>query len=108
AIILLSSDGYVENWNKGAEKIKGYSTEEIIGKHFRIFYTEEDRQQKVPEGLIEEARQKGKSSFEDLRVRKDGSTYWAYTVITALHDDKNDIIGFSKVTRDLTERKQAE
>ena len=108
AIILLSKEGYIENWNKGAEKIKGYPAEEIIGKHFRLFYIHTDQQQGLAERLIEEATQKGKSTYEGLRVRKDGSTFWGYTVITALHDDKNDIIGFSKVTRDLTERKMAE
>jgi PAS domain S-box-containing protein len=108
AIILLSKDGYIENWNKGAEKIKGYTAEEMIGKHFRLFYTHADQQQGLAEKLIEEASLKGKSTYEGLRVRKDGSTFWAYTVITALHDDKNDIIGFSKVTRDLTQRKLAE
>ena len=108
AIILLSREGYIENWNKGAEKIKGYTAEDIIGKHFRLFYTQADQHQGLAEKLIKEACEKGKSTYEGLRVRKDGSTFWGYTVITALHDDKNDIIGFSKVTRDLTERKMAE
>ena len=108
AIILLSKDGYVENWNKGAEKIKGYTIDEIIGKHFRLFYNNADQQDRVPEKLIEEATLKGKSTYEGWRLRKDGSTFWGYTVITALHNDKNDVIGFSKVTRDLTERKMAE
>jgi PAS domain S-box-containing protein len=108
AIILLSKEGYIENWNKGAEKIKGYTSEEIIGKHFRLFYTPGDQYHGLAERLIEEATERGKSTYEGLRVRKDGSTFWGYTVITALHDDKNDIIGFSKVTRDLTERKMAE
>jgi PAS domain S-box-containing protein len=108
AIILLSKEGYIENWNKGAEKIKGYTADEIIGKHFRIFYSHADQQQGLAERLISEAIQHGKSTFEGWRVRKDGSTLWAYTVITALHNDRNDIIGFSKVTRDLTQRKLAE
>ncbi|WP_166437192.1 PAS domain S-box protein [Niastella caeni] len=108
AIILLSREGYIENWNKGAEKIKGYTADETIGKHFRLFYTHTDQQQGLAERLIEEAKVNGKSTYEGWRVRKDGSTLWAYTVITALHDDKNDIIGFSKVTRDLTQKKQAE
>jgi PAS domain S-box-containing protein len=108
AIILLSKDGYIENWNKGAEKIKGYTADEIVGKHFRIFYTYADQQQGLAERLIGEATMKGKSTYEGWRVRKDGSTFWAYTVITALHNDKNEVIGFSKVTRDLTERKLAD
>ncbi|OQP44665.1 hypothetical protein A4H97_09900 [Niastella yeongjuensis] len=108
SIILLSKDGYIENWNKGAEKIKGYTADEIIGMHFRLFYTYSDQQHGLAEKLLEEAKQDGKSTFEGLRVRKDGSTFWAYTVLTALHNDKNDIIGFSKVTRDLTKQKLTE
>lgn len=108
AIILLSKEGLIENWNKGAEKIKGYTADEIIGKHFRIFYNHADQQHRLPERLIEEAILHGKSTYEGWRIRKDGSTLWAYTVITALHNDKNDIIGFSKVTRDLTQRKLAD
>ncbi|MCS3799235.1 PAS domain S-box protein [Niastella sp. OAS944] len=108
AIILLSKEGLIENWNKGAEKIKGYTADEAIGKHFRIFYNHADQQHHLPEKLIEEASVYGKSTYEGWRIRKDGSTLWAYTVITALHNDKNDIIGFSKVTRDLTQRKLAD
>jgi PAS domain S-box-containing protein len=108
SIILLSKDGYIENWNKGAEKIKGYTADEIIGLHFRLFYTSSDQEQSLPEKLIEEAKLDGKSTFEGLRIRKDGSSFWAYTVLTALHNDKNDIIGFSKVTRDLTKQKLTE
>jgi PAS domain S-box-containing protein len=108
AIILLSRDGYIENWNKGAEKIKGYHADEIIGKHFSLFYTQEDQQKEIPIQLIKEAREKGKASYEGWRLRKDGSTFWGYTVITALHNDRNEVIGFSKVTRDLTERKLAD
>lgn len=108
AIILLSREGLIENWNKGAEKIKGYTAEEIVGKHFRLFYTHTEQENHLAERLIEEASNNGSSTYEGWRVRKDGSTFWGYTVITALHDDKNDIIGFSKVTRDLTERKIAE
>ncbi|WP_205509724.1 PAS domain S-box protein [Longitalea arenae] len=108
AIILLSKDGYIENWNKGAEKIKGYTAEEIIGRHFRLFYTQADQQLGLADKVLAEAREFGKSTYEGWRLRKDGTTFWGYTVLTALHDDKNDIIGFSKVTRDLTERKHAE
>jgi PAS domain S-box-containing protein len=108
AIILLSREGLIENWNKGAEKIKGYTADEIIGKHFRIFYNQADQQHQLPERLIAEAVAHGKSTYEGWRIRKDGSPLWAYTVITALHNDRNDIIGFSKVTRDLTQRKLAD
>jgi len=105
AILLLDKEGIVQNWNKGAEKIKGYSENEIIGKHFRIFYLEEDRNQKLPDQLIHEASEKGKAMHEGWRLRKDGTKFWGSIVITALHDDENKIIGFSKVTRDLTQRK---
>jgi len=108
AIILLNKEGIVQNWNKGAEKIKGYKADEIIGKSFSTFYTIEDRENKIPEKLLEEARSTGKATDENFRVRKDGTKFWGSVVITALHDDKNEIIGFVKVTRDLTERKQAE
>jgi len=108
AILLLGPDGEIQNWNKGAQKIKGYKAEEIIGKNFRIFYSEEDRKAQVPERLIRTARENDKASAEGWRVRKDGSVFWGSIVITALHDETNQVIGFTKVTRDLTERKSAE
>lgn len=108
AILMLDRDGIIQNWNKGAEKIKGYREEEIVGNHFRIFYTPEDQAARLPEKLIEEARKNGKAVHEGWRVRKDGTTFWGSIVITALHGDNNEVIGFSKVTRDLTERKAAE
>ena len=108
AIILLDKDGLIQNWNKGAEKIKGYKEEEIIGKHFRIFYLDSDQQVFLPEKLIMAATQNGKAMHEGWRVRKDGSMFWGYIIITALHSSTGEIIGFSKVTRDLTERKLAE
>ena len=108
AIILLDSDGTVLNWNKGAEKIKGYTEGEIVGKNFSTFYLQEDRDSGLPTHLITEATLNGRAKHEGWRLRKDGSTFWGYIVITALHGDNNEIIGFSKVTRDLTERKIAE
>src|SRR5690606_39065495 len=108
AILLLDCDGFIQNWNKGAEKIKGYSEKEIIGKNFRIFYLEEDRKNNLPETLINQAFETGRAQHEGWRLRKDGSKFWGSIVITALHDDEDNIIGFSKVTRDLTERKLAE
>ena len=108
AIILLTPDGIVENWNRGAENIQGYNANEIIGKNFRNFYTLEDQQNNLPEKLLNEARDHGRASSEGWRVRKDGSRFWGNTVITALHDDLNKVIGFSKITRDLTEKKLAE
>lgn len=108
AILLLNKDGYILNWNKGAEQIKGYKEAEIVGKNFRIFYQDKDREEKLPERLIKEAYETGRARHEGWRLRKDGSKFWGSIVITALHDENNEVIGFSKVTRDLTERKLAE
>lgn len=103
AIILLSTDGTVLNWNKGAEKIKGYSAQQIIGKNIRIFYPEEDQKANLPGKLLAEATKKGRASHEGYRVKKDGTTFWASVIITALHNENNEnneIIGYSKITRD--------
>jgi PAS domain S-box-containing protein len=108
AIILLDRSGNIQNWNKGAENIKGYTASEIQGRNFRLFYSAEDRQSQLPERLLKEAVEKGKATHEGWRIKKDGTRFWGSIVITALHDDENKIIGFSKVTRDLTERKAAE
>jgi PAS domain S-box-containing protein len=108
AIILLDEKGFIQNWNVGAQKIKGYSPEEIIGNHFEIFYPLEDRQRKLPHILLNEAKTKGKATHEGWRVRKDGTKFWGSIVITAIHSSDGVIIGFTKVTRDLTERKLAE
>jgi PAS domain S-box-containing protein len=108
AIILLDISGIVQNWNKGAEKIKGYKEGEIVGKSFRLFYLPEDREKGTPELLLQRAREKGKAVHEGWRVRSDGTRFWGSIVLTALHDKENNVIGFSKVTRDLTERKLAE
>lgn len=108
AILLLDKEGNIQNWNTGAEKIKGYTAEEIIGKNFSIFYTPEDRASRLPFRLLDIARDTSRATHEGWRVRKDGTKFWGNIVITALHDDQNNVIGFSKVTRDLTERKLAE
>jgi PAS domain S-box-containing protein len=108
AILMLDSLGVVRNWNKGAEKIKGYREDEIVGRHFRVFYTKEDQEAGLPEKLVDQAVRTGKAVHEGWRVRKDGTTFWGSIVITALHDNQGRVIGFSKVTRDLTERKVAE
>lgn len=108
AIILLDENGYIQNWNIGAEKIKGYKSDEIIGKHFSIFYPNHDRDENLPDKLLNMAREQGKAVHEGWRVRKDGSRFWGTIVITALHGKDNKIIGFSKVTRDLTEKKMDE
>lgn len=108
AILLLDEKGFIQNWNAGAEKIKGYKASEIIGKHFSIFYLPEDQLNFLPEQLIREATTKGKAVHEGWRVRKDGTTFWGSIVITAIHDDKQRVIGFTKVTRDLSENKRKE
>jgi two-component system CheB/CheR fusion protein len=108
AMIYLSKEGTIENWNKGAEKIKGYTPEEIIGKKFNVFYTIKDQQNYLPEKLLEQAVEHGTAKHEGWRVRKDGTMFWGYIVITALWDEQKNLIGFSKVTRDLTEKKKTE
>jgi PAS domain S-box-containing protein len=108
AIILLDTKGTILNWNKGAEKIKGYSSQEIVGKNFRIFYTEKDLEEGLPEMLLNKAIQEGRATHEGWRKRKNGSIFWGSIVITALHDKEGNVIGFSKITRELTERKLAE
>lgn len=108
AIILLDKDGIIQNWNKGAEKIKGYKEEEIVGKSFQTFYLPADREEGFPMKLLKKATEEGKAIHEGWRRRKDGSVFWGSIVLTALHDSQNKVIGFSKVTRDLTEKKQAE
>ncbi|MES2649252.1 MAG: PAS domain S-box protein [Bacteroidota bacterium] len=108
AIILLDKDGTIQNWNAGAQKIKQYSSDEIIGKNFRIFYLPEDQQSGLPEKLLAEAANVGKATHEGWRVQKSGGHFWGSIVITALHSDDGKVIGFSKVTRDLTEKKLVE
>jgi PAS domain S-box-containing protein len=108
AILLLNKEGIIQNWNKGAEKIKGYTADEIIGKSFKVFYRKEDQERKLPESLIQKATNEGKASHEGWRVRKDGTFFWGSVLITALHDEYNNVIGFSKVTRNLTDKKIAD
>jgi PAS domain S-box-containing protein len=108
AILMLDCEGTIRNWNRGAEKIKGYSQDEIVGSNFRVFYTPEDRATGLPERLIGQAVEKGKAVHEGWRVRKDGTRFWGSILITALHDRGGNVVGFCKVTRDLTERKAAE
>lgn len=108
AILLLNKNGVIQNWNIGAELIKGYKANEIIGKNFRQFYTAEDIKTNLPDRLLKAAEASGRAASEGWRKRKDGSLFWASVVITALHDENGAITGFSKVTRDLTERKKYE
>ncbi|MBX3138823.1 PAS domain S-box protein [Candidatus Obscuribacterales bacterium] len=108
AIFMLDTEGHVMTWNEGAERIKGYAPDEIIGKHFRTFYEQDAVESRHPEHELELAASTGRYEEEGWRLRKDGSLFWANVVITALRNEKGTLIGFSKVTRDLTERKQAE
>ena len=108
AIILMDKDGNIQNWNRGAEKIKGYSDKEILGQNFKIFYLPEDRNAGLPQRLITEAATTGRAAHEGWRMRKNGTVFWGNVIITALHDEGKNVIGFTKVTRDLTERKLAE
>lgn len=108
AILMIDRNGCIVNWNRGAEKIKGYREQEIVSRHFSIFYTPEDQQNNLPQRLLNLAAEAGKAHHEGWRVRKDGSRFWGSIVLTAIHDENGSIIGFSKVTRDLTERKASE
>lgn len=108
AIFMLDPEGYILTWNDGAMRIKGYNANEIIGKHFSIFYTAEDLKNKKPERELEIAIATGKYEEEGWRIKKSGSVFWANIVLTALYNEQNKLIGFSKVSRDLTERKTKE
>ncbi|MFL5370982.1 MAG: PAS domain S-box protein [Myxococcales bacterium] len=107
AIFMLTEDGTIASWNAGAQRIKGYQAEEIIGKHFSIFYPEEDKATRKPERELEVAVREGRYSEEGWRVRKHGQRFWAHVTITALRDVEGRLIGFSKVTRDVTELRNA-
>ncbi|MGA2057025.1 MAG: PAS domain S-box protein [Bradyrhizobium sp.] len=107
AVYMLSPEGYVSSWNSGAERIKGYSPEEIIGQHFSRFYTEEDRQAGLPSQTIEIAAREGRFEREGWRVRKDGTKFFANVVVDAIHSPDGSLLGFAKITRDITERMNA-
>ncbi|MDT3397385.1 PAS domain-containing sensor histidine kinase [Streptomyces sp. B1866] len=108
AIFLLDTSGHIASWNPGAERMKGYRSEEIIGKHFSVFYPPEDIAADKPGRELEIAVAEGRLEDEGWRVRQDGTRFWANVVITALIDDTGELRGFGKVTRDLTERRRAE
>jgi PAS domain S-box-containing protein len=107
AIFMLDEDGNISSWNPGAERIKGYSTDEILGEHFSRFYTPEDQKRGVPTKALKTARQEGRFAAEGWRVRKDGTRFWASVVIDPVKEGEK-IVGFAKVTRDLTERREAQ
>ncbi|MFL6755852.1 MAG: PAS domain S-box protein [Sphingomicrobium sp.] len=108
AIYLLDPVGNVTSWNAGAERIKGFQTQEIVGKHFSLFYTEEDRQAGMPAKVLETARREGKFEGEGWRVRKDGTRFWASVVVDRINDENGELIGFAKITRDMTEKREAQ
>ena len=108
AIYMLDPSGMVVNWNAGAERLKGYRAEEIVGQHFSRFYTREDRAAGLPVRAMETAAREGRYESEGWRVRKDGSRFWALAVIDAIRNDRGELLGFAKITRDITERQAAQ
>ena len=108
AIYMIDVNGNIVSWNEGAKKIKGYGSDEVIGKHFSIFYTPEDLKQKAPDHNLKMASEKGNYESEGWRMKKNGSAFWADVIFTALYDDAGKLYGFSKITRDITERKKLE
>jgi PAS domain S-box-containing protein len=108
AIFMLDPGGNVMSWNPGAQRIKGYAAAEIIGTHFSRFYTDEDRQNGVPAKMFAIALQNGRCETEGWRVRKNGTIFWANVVIAAIRDPAGELLGFAKITRDLTERREGE
>jgi PAS domain S-box-containing protein len=108
AIYMLDPGGNITNWNAGAEAIKGYSAEEIVGQHFSRFYTQEDQARGEPAFALETALREGRYQNETQRVRKDGTLFWADVVIDPIHDDSGTLVGFAKITRDVTEKRRAQ
>ena len=106
AIIMLDADGVIISWNKGAENIKGYTAEEAIGENYAIFYLPEDIKNNVPQKNLEKAAKNGSYTITAPRVKKDGTLFWGYMVITALYDDKGKLRGFAKITQDITTQKE--
>ena len=108
AIYMLDPNGIVSSWNPGAQRFKGYAASEIIGQHFSRFYTEEDKNSGLPERALGIATREGKFENEGWRVRKDGTRFWAFVVIDPIRRQSGEIIGFAKITRGLTERREAQ
>ena len=108
AIYMLDPKGFVTSWNVGAERIKGFQTEEIVGQHFSKFYTEEDREAGMPQKVLETAKREGKFEGEGWRIRKDGSRFWASVVVDRINDEKGRLVGFAKITRDMTDKRKAQ
>ena len=108
AIYMLDPEGTVASWNLGAQRIKGYRPEDIIGQHFSTFYTDEDRLSHMPEQALEMAAKEGRFEKEGWRVRKDGTRFWANVIIDAIRDHHGTLLGFAKITRDITEKREAQ
>ena len=108
SIYMLDPDGRIASWNAGAQRIKGYMPGEVIGEHFSRFYTEEDRQNGEPQRALDSAAREGRFEKEGWRVRKSGERFWANVVIDAIHDEEGQLLGFAKITRDITERREAQ
>jgi PAS domain S-box-containing protein len=108
AIYMLDTNGIVSSWNPGARRFKGYEASEIVGEHFSRFYTESDRASGLPQRALQTAAREGKFESEGWRCRKDGTRFWAYVVIDPIKDGSGNVVGYAKITRDLTERRQAE
>ncbi|QAY75393.1 PAS domain-containing sensor histidine kinase [Sphingosinicella sp. BN140058] len=108
ALYMLDADGHVATWNPGARRFKGYEADEIIGRHFSNFFTEEDRAAGLPERVLGTAVREGKFEAEGWRVRKDGTRFWAHVVVDPIRDDHGTLVGFAKITRDISEKKAAD
>ena len=108
AIYMLDPKGFVTSWNAGAERIKGFQTDEIVGQHFSKFYTEEDRAAGMPQKVLETVKREGRFEGEGWRVRKDGSRFWAHVVVDRIQDENGKLIGFAKITRDMTDKRETQ
>src|SRR4051812_37155504 len=108
AIYMLDPDGMVVSWNSGAQRSKGYTASEIIGKHFSTFYTPEDRAAGLPKVALETAAREGRFEREGWRVRKDGTYFWSNVIIDPIWSEQGELLGYAKITRDITERKEAQ
>src|SRR5262249_18820389 len=108
AILMLDTNGYVLSWNAGAERFQGYKAKEVLGHHFSQFYVAEDREKGLPESALDIATREGHFEGEGWRVRKDGTRFWSHVIVDAIRSRSGELIGFAKITRDLTERRRRE
>jgi PAS domain S-box-containing protein len=107
ALFLLNPEGFIVSWNPGARRLKGYEEVEILGQHFSRFFTPEDQRRGLPKTVLLTAAKEGRFESEGWRVRKDGSKFWALAVLDAVHDEEGELLGFVKITRDMTQRREA-